>query len=182
MLTRATVAALGLFLAASAMAQTDSDSSPDEDARAAAASDPTSMSRDSDEASPPDDEPSGGVRAARSAGGIEVELNKLEPVDGACRAYLVTQNLTESRFESVSLDVVMFDNDGIVARRLAVQIAPMPPTKTGLKVFDIQDLACDDIGQLLLNNVIECRTDTGGRDDCLSLLSVSQRGSVPFIK
>lgn len=116
------------------------------------------------------------------AGGIEVELNKLEPVNGACRAYLVTQNLTDTRFDAVSLDVVMFDNDGIVARRLAVQIGPMAPDKTHIKVFDIKNLACDDIGQLLLNDVLECRADNGARDDCLSLLSVSQRGSVPFIK
>lgn len=120
--------------------------------------------------------------ALAQTGGIEVELNKLEPVDGACRAYLVTQNLTDTRFEAVQLDVVMFDNDGIVARRLAVQIGPMPPAKTSLKVFDIQNLACDDIGQLLLNDVLECRDAHRERDDCLSLLTVSQRGAVPFIQ
>lgn len=120
--------------------------------------------------------------ALAQAGGIEVELNKLEPVEGACRAYLVTQNLTDSRFNTVQLDVVMFDNDGIVARRLAVQIGPMAKNKTSLKVFDIKGLACRDIGQLLLNDVLECRDDTAARDDCLSLISVSQRGSVPFIK
>jgi len=115
-------------------------------------------------------------------GAVEVELNKLEPVDGACRAYLVTQNLTDSRFDAFQLDVVMFDNDGIVARRLAVQIGPMTANKTSLKVFDIKNLACGDIGQLLLNDVLECRTDTGARDDCLSLVSVSQRGNTPFIQ
>lgn len=120
--------------------------------------------------------------ALAQAGGIEVELNKLEPVEGACRAYLVTQNLTDTRFDAVQLDVVMFDNDGIVARRLAVQVGPMPKNKTSIKVFDIKNLECQDIGQLLLNDVIECRDDSGARDDCLSLLSVSQRGNVPFIK
>lgn len=120
--------------------------------------------------------------AFAQAGGIEVELNKLEPVENACRAYLVTQNLSGQRFDSVQLDVVMFDNDGIVARRLAVQIGPMPKNKTSIKVFDIKDLNCQDIGQLLLNDVIQCQDDSGARDDCLSLLSVSQRGNVPFIK
>ena len=121
-------------------------------------------------------------QAIAQAGGIEVELNKLEPVEGACRAYLVTQNLTDTRFESVQLDVVMFDNDGIVARRLAVQIGPMPKNKTSIKVFDIKDLGCKDIGQLLLNDVIECRDASGKREDCLSLISVSQRGNTPFIQ
>lgn len=122
------------------------------------------------------------AQATGRSGGLEVELNKLQPQDGACRAYLVTQNLTEQRYDSVQLDVVMFDKDGIVAKRLAVQIGPMAADKTSLKVFDINDLACDDIGQLLLNDVLECRDSKGARDDCLSRLSVSQRGSVPFIK
>lgn len=129
------------------------------------------------------------------AGGVHVELNKLEPVNGACRAYLVTQNLTDDTFDSLKLDVVMFDADGIVAKRLAVQLGPMPAGKTSLKVFDMADLGCDQIGQLLLNNVLECTTTPSSpdnpadgksapvaRDDCLSRVTVSQRGNVPFIQ
>ncbi len=114
-------------------------------------------------------------------GGIDVELNKLEDVDSACRAYLVTQNLTDDHFDTLQLDVVMFDNDGVVAKRLAVEIGPMPAGKTSLKVFDINGLTCEQIGQLLLNDVIQCRDMDGTRDDCLSLLTVTSRGGVPFI-
>ncbi len=114
-------------------------------------------------------------------GGIDVELNKLESVDNACRAYLVTQNLTDDGFETLQLDVVMFDKDGVVAKRLAVEIGPMPADKTSLKVFDINGLSCDQIGQLLLNDVIQCRDTNGTRDDCLSLLTITSRGGVPFI-
>src|SRR5699024_11791129 len=73
-------------------------------------------------------------------GGITVELNKLQPEQDACRAYLVTQNLTDTQFDSLQLDIVMFDNDGIVAKRLVVEVAQLPPGKTSLKVFDIKDL------------------------------------------
>lgn len=133
--------------------------------------------------------------AFAQAGGVQVELNKLQPVDNACRAYLVTQNLTDDRFDSLKLDVVMFDADGIVAKRLAIQLAPIPTGKTRLKVFDMADLGCSQIGQLLLNNVLECTTEPTppedpaadkpgpvGHDDCLSRVTVSQRGNVPFIK
>lgn len=119
--------------------------------------------------------------AAAQVGGVTVELNKLEQVDNACRAYLVTQNLTDIHFDSLQLDIVMFDNDGIVAKRLAVEIAPMAPGKTSLKVFDIAGLPCDKIGQLLLNDVIQCRDDKGVRTDCLSLVRVSSRDKVAFI-
>lgn len=114
-------------------------------------------------------------------GGIDVELNKLQPVKNACRAFLVTQNLTKTDFKSLQLDVVMFNNDGIVAKRLAVEIGPMPAGKTSLKVFDIAGLPCDNIGQLLLNDVIQCQDAKGKRNDCLSLIHVSSRSKVPFI-
>lgn len=125
--------------------------------------------------------------ATASPHSVDIELNKLTSVSNACRAYLVTQNFTDRAFDSFKLDVVMFDNNGIVAKRLAVQLGPMPAGKTSLKVFDIPGLACKQIGQLLLNNVLQCTVDTDQgsakeRHDCLSLISVSQRGRVPFIE
>ena len=114
-------------------------------------------------------------------GGVDVELNKLQQVDDACRAYLVTQNLTDTDFKSMQLDIVMFDDDGIAAKRLAVEIGPLAADKTSLKVFDIGGLPCENIGQLLLNNVLQCQDSEGKRDDCLALIHVSSRGKVAFI-
>lgn len=119
--------------------------------------------------------------ALAQTGGVTVELNKLTQVDNACRAYLVTQNLTDTHFESLQLDIVMFDTNGIVAKRLAVEIGPMAQGKTSLQVFDINGLPCNDIGQLLLNDVIQCRDDEGTRTNCLSLVNVSSRANVAFI-
>lgn len=122
---------------------------------------------------------SGSVLA--QVGGVMVELNKLKQVDNACRAYLVTQNLTDTHFKSMLLDVVMFDNNGIVSKRLAVDIAPLPPGKTRLKVFDITGLKCKQIGQLLLNNVLRCKDSKGKRNNCLALVRVSSRTDVSLI-
>jgi hypothetical protein len=131
----------------------------------------------------PDESPAGKAPAGGGApGAIHVELNKLKQVQGACRAYLVTQNFTQLRFQSLKLDVVMFDSNGIVAKRLAVQLGPMPKGKTSLKVFDIKGLPCAKIGQLLLNGVLDCKDKKGPRDNCLSLISVAHRGSVAFIE
>lgn len=114
--------------------------------------------------------------------GIGVELNKLESLDNGCRAYLVVENHTADAFESLRLDLVMFDADSIVAKRLAVEAAPLPAEKTTLKVFDINELACEGIGQILLNDVLACSDASGNRGDCLGLLSVTSRSNVPFLK
>ena len=113
---------------------------------------------------------------------VQIELNKLEANGNACRAYLVVENDTESAFEELKIDVVMFDTEGIVARRLAVQIAPLAAGKTSLKVFDVADLQCNQLGRMLLNDVMACSDAAGVRDDCLGFVTTSARGSVDFIK
>jgi len=114
--------------------------------------------------------------------GVSVELNKLEPNGAACRAYLVLENGTESAFETLKLDLVMFDADGVVAKRLAVETAPLPADKTSLKVFDMEGLACEAVGRVLLNDVMACADAAGARDDCLGLVAPAARGPVEFIK
>lgn len=114
--------------------------------------------------------------------GIDIELNKLEPNEGACRAYLMLENQTDSDFETLKLDLVLFDGEGIVAKRLAVETAPLPAGKMSLKVFDVDGLPCERVGRVLLNDLLACADATGARDDCMGLMSLSVRGSVPFIK
>ncbi|MCY3702763.1 MAG: hypothetical protein OXG16_08790 [Rhodospirillales bacterium] len=124
---------------------------------------------------------------ARSVAGapdasVLAELNKLEPNNGNCRAYLVLENKGSVAFEGLKLDIVIFGADGVVKKRLAVQVAPLPSGKTSLKVFDVPELSCDHVGRLLLNDVLECSDHTGMRNDCLPLLSTTARTEVPFIK
>ena len=118
----------------------------------------------------------------RNSREIRIELNKLEPADNACRAYLLFENRSGATFESLKLDLVLFDGEGVVARRLAVEAAPLPEGKTSLKVFKISELPCGEIGRLLLNRFTSCSDTAGQRDDCLALASTAARGSVAFIK
>jgi len=122
------------------------------------------------------------AHAQNGAQGVTLELNKLEPQENACRAYLVLQNGTESEFSSLRLDLVAFDTDGIVAKRLAIEAAPLPPGKTSLKLFDMLDLSCDVIGHLLLNSVLACGDQNGERTDCLDLVGVSAKPGLSLIK
>ena len=120
--------------------------------------------------------------SAAAASAVRIELNKLETMGEACRAYLLLENKSAISFESLKLDLVLFDGEGIVAKRLAVEGAPLPSDKTSLKVFDITGLPCDGIGRILLNKLTACSDETGKRDDCLGMVATSARGTVPFIK
>ena len=101
------------------------------------------------------------VTALAADSGVSVELNKLEPQDAACRAYFVLENRSPIAFSTLKLDLVMFDNDGIVTRLLAAELGPLPLEKTSLKVFDMEELPCTGLGRLLLNDVTGLRRRLG---------------------
>lgn len=125
---------------------------------------------------------SAGAASAVEKGRIGVELNKLETAGDACRAYLLLSNGTAAAFTSLKLDLVTFDADGIVQRRVAVETAPIGAGKTSLKVFDIGGIQCAAIRRMLLNGVLSCKGGKEQTADCLSLVSVSSRAAQPFIK
>ncbi len=114
--------------------------------------------------------------------GISVELNKLEPVKSACRAWLVVRNQTEAALTSLRLDLVMFGEDGVIARRLAVETAPLAAGKTAVRLFDVEGTTCDGIARILLNDVLSCRDDAGDRDGCLADMAISSRAKAEFVR
>lgn len=119
---------------------------------------------------------------ATAAAEFTVELNKLEPVKTACRAYLVVRNGGEAALSSLRLDLVMFGADGVIARRLAVETAPLSAGKTSVRLFDLEGTACDDISRVLLNDVLTCRSEAGDLPDCLSRIETSSRAAAEFIR
>lgn len=113
---------------------------------------------------------------------LSVELNKLEPQGSGCRAYVVVQNDSATQFQTVKLDLVLFQQDGVIGRRFAIDLAPLKPQKRTVKLFDLDGLACDRIGSLLINDVVECKTAEGPLDDCLAGLSVKSLTNVQLTK
>lgn len=113
--------------------------------------------------------------------GVAVELNKLEQVEDACRAFLVIENGLEAGFETLALDLVVFDADGVIAERLAVDLAPLAAGKTSVKAFDIAGLACAEAGRFLMNGVLDCRTAGDGGDACAAPVTPRGRGGLAFV-
>jgi hypothetical protein len=113
---------------------------------------------------------------------IGVELNRLEDQGGNCRAYLVITNPGSAEFSGFALDLVVFDRGGTIMRRLAVDVAPLRPTKTSVKVFDISETACGAIGSILVNDVIHCRDKSGDVAGCVERLSTSSKLAVSLLK
>lgn len=121
------------------------------------------------------------VTSATAAENIEIELNKLENKNDNCRAYLVFKNNTQSHFSEFKLDLVMFGDDGVISRRIAVDSSPLRSNKTSVKLFDIEGQRCEAISLILVNDVLSC-TDSTERTDCVDLIDATSKGDVSLVK
>jgi uncharacterized membrane protein len=108
---------------------------------------------------------------ALAASGVSIELNRLEARDQSCRVSLVVGNPGDKAYDSLKLDLVFFDKEGVISRRLAVEAGPVRAAKTTVKLFDAADTPCDGVSRVLLNDITAC----GGEQDCLGLVSTSSR-------
>lgn len=120
--------------------------------------------------------------AAQSPKALTVELNKLELQGNGCRAYVVVQNDDDISYKAFKLDLVLFQTDGIIGRRFAMDLAPLKPKKRTVKLFDLDDIACDKIGSFLINDVVDCKSETGGMENCLAGMTVKSLGNVELSK
>lgn len=113
---------------------------------------------------------------------LSIELNKLESQGQGCRAYFVVANKSSTAYEQLKLDLVLFRPDGVIGRRFAVDLGPLKPDKKSVKLFDIEGTACDQVGSFLINDVMECKSDTGPVADCLKDIGVSTLTNVQLNK
>jgi hypothetical protein len=121
-----------------------------------------------------------GAASAQEAA-TSIELNKLEPQGQGCRAYFVVNNKATA-YQELKLDLVLFRPDGVIGRRFAVDLGPLKADKRSVKLFDIDGTACDQIGSFLINDVMECKAESGPVADCLKDVSVSSLTNVQLNK
>jgi hypothetical protein len=123
---------------------------------------------------------SSGVQAG--SGTLSVELNKLEPEAHGCRAYFVVNNTSGTTYGVLKLDLVLFRPDGVIGRRFAIDLGPLKPDKRTVKQFDIDDTPCNQVGSVLLNDVLECKGESGPIADCLGEITVSSLTKAQLMK
>jgi len=113
---------------------------------------------------------------------IKIDLNKLEPQEGACRAYFVLENSTESSFTSFTLDLFLFGSDGVVTKRVVMDSAPLDPDKIRVRPVDFRDVDCGEVSMVLINDIIKCEDGAGAREDCVGLIELTNHTTAKFMK
>jgi hypothetical protein len=120
------------------------------------------------------------VRAADP--GISIELNKAEDNGGSCVASFVLRNGLGQPLDRFNLDLYVFDNNGVIARQVLLDLAPLRNDKTTVFRFALIDRPCADIGHVLVNDIPACRAEGGQTMDCLKDLTIASRGRIALTK
>ncbi|MFD2112006.1 Tat pathway signal sequence domain protein [Thiorhodococcus fuscus] len=120
--------------------------------------------------------------ASAAEGALKVELNKLEAHENACVTYLVFGNQTSTDFTSLQLELVLFDDQGFILQRLALEAAPIAAGKTSVKLFEVPKTGCEQLGRILINDVGACADTAGTRTDCLQRIEPTSRITTQLFK
>ena len=115
-------------------------------------------------------------------GQLTIELNKLEDTDEGCRSLLVVDNETGHELHRFRVDLILFDREGVYAKQLLLDMAPLYEDKKVLASFLLAEHPCASIGSVLINDVPWCENGAGAAVDCVKLLEVGSRTEVPLEK
>lgn len=115
-------------------------------------------------------------------GMISIELNKAEETEQGCSSVFLFDNQSGHQLNRFQVDLVLFDDKGVHARRLLLDMAPLYEGKKVVASFLMNDLPCDEIGSMLVNALPSCANSTGEDLDCLPLLNVASKSTIPLEK
>ncbi|WP_371156888.1 hypothetical protein [Jannaschia sp. 2305UL9-9] len=93
---------------------------------------------------------------AQDAPTLSVELNGTETLAGACRLTFVVANGAEAAQDSAVFETVLFTTDGTVDRLTLFDFGSLPSKRSRVRQFDVDGLACEDLGQVLFNGAARC--------------------------
>lgn len=118
--------------------------------------------------------------AQETAGGLLLELNALQSSESGCRVtFLATNNLGRP-LSKAGFEVALFDAEGAIDRLVSLDFKALANGKTKVLQFELQDLQCDAVSRILVNDVGACEGEGLAPDACLARLATSTRTKTQF--
>ena len=101
-----------------------------------------------------------------------LELNTTETADNRCRMTFVIENKSSRNIDSLKLDLAMFNPEGVIQRRMIIEMGPVRGKRTNVRTFS-SDGECSQLGAILVNDVSACAP--GEPTACMDGLALSSR-------
>ena len=114
---------------------------------------------------------------------LTVELNKFEEVEGGgCRAFFLFRNQSGLTLEGFEMSLAILDDNGVIDRLLTIDAAPLPSARTTLKLFEIPEIQCGAISEILLHDLESCKPQNAEEIDCFPLIDLVSRTGAQLVK
>ena len=115
---------------------------------------------------------------------INIELNNISARNDVCQVYIRVRNQTDAAYSAFKIDLAFFDKTGVINDRVLIDLAPLRASKTSIHVFDMPDLECGNVSEVLLNDTTECTAAEGATApaDCFDAVKLSSRGDIAFVR
>jgi len=115
------------------------------------------------------------------AGRLSLELNALDTTAKGCQLTFVMQNRLGARLEALRFELAVFNSAGRVNTVITLDAGSLPEEKTRVARFVVSDLACPEVGRVLLNDISACKGQGMTPAICLAKMRVSSRAEAAFI-
>jgi len=112
---------------------------------------------------------------------VAIELNAVEPVEGACRVSFLVQNGHGFDIDQAVYEAVLFDTEGGVERLTLFDFADLPAARPRVRQFVIPELACDGLGRILINGAETCAGAGVASDACIKDIDLTSRIDVEMM-
>jgi hypothetical protein len=122
-----------------------------------------------------------GATGARGEDGrLGIELNKLESFEGGCRSFFLFRNRTGLALSSFEMSLAILNKAGVIDRLLTIDAAPLPAGRTTLKLFEVPDMACEAVGEVILHDIPACAAAGEAPPDCFAMVDLSSLAGAPL--
>lgn len=117
---------------------------------------------------------------ARAPDSLTLRLDQATPHDEACRLVFVLQNEGARGIDSFQAETVLLSPQNRVLRLTLLDFQALPAGTMRVRSFDLPNLECRDVGQVLINAIASCAPFAVA--DCQNALRVSSDTDVEVLK
>ncbi|WP_299850315.1 hypothetical protein [uncultured Roseovarius sp.] len=112
---------------------------------------------------------------------VLIELNAVKSNEGSCTLTFLVLNGHASQIEKAVYETVLFDSTGQVDRLTLFDFGTLPPGRPRVRQFSVPGIACDGLGQVLINGAHTCEAPELTDTACEAGLILNTRTEIEVI-
>ncbi|MGK7754231.1 MULTISPECIES: hypothetical protein [unclassified Roseovarius] len=109
---------------------------------------------------------------------VLIELNATKANESSCTLTFLVINGYPSQIDKAVYETVLFDSSGQVDRLTLFDFGTLPPGRPRVRQFSVPGMACDGLGQVLINGAHTCEAAELPDNACETGLKLETRTDI----